>query len=122
MSRSISISYRDLASGRDIDIEVGGNWKLFGCQQSSIHFWSLPRIREIGIVRLAELGVCDPVMFFGWEDLARLRREINLLDANLASIDFPLEGKASWLCNLIYCYHALAEAAPKESEPWFIIG
>ena len=88
----------------------------------SIHFWSLPRIGEIGIVRLAQLGVTDPVMFFGWEDLALLRREITLLDTSLASIDFPLETKASWLCNLIYCYHALAEAAPKESTPVFVIG
>jgi hypothetical protein len=122
MSRSISIFYRDEATGRDTDIEVGGNWELLGCQQPSMDFWSLPRIREIGIVRLAELGVTDPVMFFGWDDLTLLRREITLLDANLASIDFPLEAKASWLCNLIYCYHALAETAPKESTPMFIIG
>jgi hypothetical protein len=68
------------------------------------------------------LGVSDPVFFYGWKDLELLRREINLLDANLASIDFPPEAKASWLCNLIYCYHVLTETAPKESEPWFIIG
>lgn len=57
-------------------------------------FWSLPRIKAVGIERLAELGVLDPVYFTGWEDMALLERELELLRRHLASIDFHVETRS----------------------------
>lgn len=122
MSRAVSIYYHDRATGRSISIEVTETRDVLGPQRSSMHFWSLPRLREIGIVRLADLGVTDPVIFSGWDDLALLRRELTLLDQHLPSIDFPLQIKTLWLINLLYCYHLLVETAPHDSEPCFMIG
>jgi hypothetical protein len=85
-------------------------------------FWSIPRIKEVGIERLAELGVTDPAIFHGWDDMKVLKREIALLDQHLASIDFPVEWKSVWLSNLTYCYHLLVETAPKASTPICMIG
>ena len=76
----------------------------------------------MGITRLAELGVTDPVIFWGWDDLAKLRQELRLLDDQLASIEFDLATKALWLGNLIHCDHLLAETAPLDSTPIFVIG
>jgi hypothetical protein len=94
MSRSISISYRDDATGADTPIEIPSPYDLLGTQRSSMAFWSIPRIKEVGIETLAELGVTDPVYFFGWEEMDLLDREITLLGQQLASIDFHAETKA----------------------------
>jgi hypothetical protein len=120
MSRSIYISYEE--SDGSHAIEVPPPRDLLGTQRSSMAFWGLPRLREIGITRLADLGVMDPVVFCGWDGLAELRREIRFLDDNLASIEFRPEVKAEWLSNLIYCYHLVAETAPPGSTPIFSIG
>ena len=122
MSRSISISYRDESTGADTSIEVGSPYDLLGGQRSSMAFWSIPRIKEVGIERLSELGVTDPVMFFGWDDLALLKREITLLAEHLPSIEFDIETKCAWLSHLTYCYHLLRQTAPKASTPLFMIG
>lgn len=122
MSRSISIFYTDRLTGRDTDIEVDFSRDLLGGQRSSMAFWAIPRLREIGITRLSELGVTDPVYFFDWDGMAELRREIRLLDDHLAEIDFHPETQAAWLCNLLYCYHRLVGTAPRESIPVFSIG
>jgi hypothetical protein len=79
MSRSISISYRDDGTGADTSIQIRSPYDVLGTQRSSMAFWSIPRIKEVGIERLAELGVTDPVYFFGWEEMALLDREITLL-------------------------------------------
>ena len=121
MSRDISISYYD-AAGTDVSIEIRPPYYLFGCQQTSLRFWSIPRLKAIGIERLTILGESDPVGFWGWEDLALLGREIDLLARHLAEIDFDAELKASWLSHLTYCYHLLAETAPKDSRPVCTIG
>ena len=122
MSRSITISYRDAVTEAETTIEVEPPYFLLGGQRSSMAFWAIPRIREVGIERLALLGDGDPIYFFGWEEMGLLDREITLLGRHLASIDYLVEVKASWLCHLIYCYHLLMEKAPKESVPIFGIG
>ena len=87
-----------------------------------MRFWSLPRLQEIGITQLTELGVADPVSFVGWEMMADLRREIDLLQERSANIDFDPDIKASWLAHLVYCYHLLVLTAPRESTPVLTIG
>ena len=121
MSREIYISYR-YGYGPETDIEVRAPYWMLGTQSSSTQFWSLPRLREIGITLLAELGVSDPVSFVGWEMMADLRREIDLLHEHLPSIDFNPDLKASWLAHLVYCYHLLVLTAPKDSTPVLTIG
>lgn len=121
MSRRITISYDD-ASGANRDIEVRPPYFLLGTQRTSKAFWSLPRIKEVGIERLAELGVLDPVYFSGWEEMAILDREITLLRQHLASIEFHVETKVAWLSHLTYCYQLLVETAPKEARPVFGVG
>jgi hypothetical protein len=121
MSRSISISYVD-AAGKDIDIEVRPPYYLLGTQQTSLNFWGIPRLKEIGIERLTILGECDPIGFWGWDDLALLGREIELLARHLPEIDFDVEVKASWLSHLTYCYNVLLATAPKDSRPVFTVG
>jgi hypothetical protein len=79
-------------------------------------------MKEVGIERLSGLGVTDPIIFFGWEDMKLLEHEISLLHEHLAGIDFPVETKAEWLANIVYCYHLLIETAPKTSTPIFSIG
>jgi hypothetical protein len=121
MTRSICIYYYD-ADGAAASIEVGPPYDLFGTQKPSLAFWSLPRIKEIGIERLAELGVTDPVYFTGWDDMALCDREIELFRQNFASIDFNSEMKAAWLSHLTYCYCLLIEKAPPTSMPVLMIG
>lgn len=121
MSREISIGYR-YCDGRETDIEVRAPYFLLGCQETSKRFWSLPELGEVGITRLTELGVCDPVYFIGWDMVADLRRELDILHEHLASIDFAVELKASWLAHLVYCFHLLILTAPKDSTPMFTIG
>ena len=79
-------------------------------------------MREIGLTRLIDLGITDPIYFIGWDMLAELRHEISLLQKHLVSIDFYPELKSQWLSHLIYCYFLLVQTAPLESVPEFIIG
>ena len=121
MSRSIDISYED-ASGKDVDIEIRAPYFLLGTQQTSLKFWSMARLREIGIERLTILGEADPVYFWGWEEMAVLGREIDLLAKHLESIDFYPETKAEWLSHLTFCYHLLIASTPRECTPKLGIG
>ena len=121
MSRSIDIWYED-AAGKEMPIEIRAPYYLLGCQQTGLRFWSIPRLKEIGIERLAILGETDPIGFWGWDDLALLGRETDLLSLYLAEIDFDPEMKASWLSHLTYCYHLLRETAPTDSRPVCTIG
>jgi hypothetical protein len=122
MSRSINIGYRYDPHGPEAASEVRPPDFLLGTQSTSKRFWSIPRLREIGITELTELGIGDPIYFIGWDSMAELGREILLLQANLESIDFHSELKAQWLSHLIYCYYLLIQSAPKESIPEFTIG
>jgi hypothetical protein len=122
MSRSISIGYRHEASGAETPIEVRPPYYLLGTQDTSKRFWCIPRLREVGITQLTELGVSDPVSFIGWDMMADLRREIVLLQQNLESIEFDHEIKAQWLSHLVYCYYLLVQTVPEESIPEFTIG
>ncbi len=122
MSREIDIGYRLSDDGPETAIEVRAPYFLLGCQDTSMRFWSLPRLREIGITLLTELGVSDPVYFVGWEMMADLRREIDLLRDHLAEIEFDPDIKASWLLHLVYCYSLLMLSAPPESTPVLAIG
>ena len=121
MSRGISLHYID-AAGHDIKIEVPESRELLGGQRSSMAFWSVPRLKEVGIERLSELGVTDPVIFYGWEDMALLAREIELLNKHLPSIDYDVQTKAYTLSQLVYCYQLLVGTAPPDSTPNLMIG
>lgn len=121
MSRSIDISYKD-AAGKDTAIELRPPYYLFGFQQSSLKFWSIRRLKEIGIERLTVLGETDPIFFWGWEDMAVLGREIELLAKHLESIDFDPETKAQWLSHLTFCYHLLIASTPRGCIPELMIG
>ena len=122
MSREISIGYRQDDRGPETPIEVRAPYYLLGTQSTSKQFWSIPRLREVGITQLTELGVTDPVYFVGWEMMADLGREIALLQEHLASIEFDPDLKATWLSHLVYCYSLLIQTAPKDSTPVFTIG
>lgn len=122
MSREINIGYRYSDGGSETDIKVRTPYFLLGTQSTSMRFWSLPRLREIGISQLTELGVADPIYFIGWDMLANLHREIALLQEYLGDIEFDADIKASWLSHLWYCYYLLVLTAPKESTPIFTIG
>jgi hypothetical protein len=121
MSRDISIGYR-YGDGPETAIEIRAPYFLFGTQSTSKKFWSLPKVREIGIEQLAELGMGDPIYFDGWEMMADLRREMELLHEHMADIEFDPDIKASWLVHLMYCYHLLVLMAPKDSTPMLTIG
>src|SRR5207302_3965337 len=110
------------AAGKDIDIEICPPYYLLGTQRSSMKFWSIPRLKEIGIERLTILGEADPVNFWGWDHMAVLGREIELLAKHLESIDFSPKTKAEWLSHLMFCYHLLIASTPKQCTPKFGIG
>jgi hypothetical protein len=122
MSRSISIGYRLESGGPETPIEVRAPYYLFGTQATSERFWSIARLKQVGITLLSELGNTDPICFIGWDMMSDLAREIALLQQHLESIDFDLEIKARWLSHLIYCYFLLVQTAPKESIPELTIG
>src|SRR4051794_22492131 len=100
MSRSISIGYDLKAGGPNTPIEVRSPYFILGTQATSERFWSLPRLRKIGITQLTQLGATDPVYFVGWDMLADLWREIGLLQQHLGGIDFDAELKAQWVSHL----------------------
>jgi hypothetical protein len=122
MSRDIYISYRTEVDGAKAKIGIRAPYHLFGTQQSSKEFWSLPKLREIGLTRLIELGNSDPIYFVGWDDIAALDREITLLWRHLAEIDFHTELKAQWLAHLVYCYSLLRLTTPDGCVPELTIG
>jgi hypothetical protein len=122
MSREVNIGYRLTDDGPETAIEVRAPYYLLGTQATSKRFWSLPRLRELGITQLTELGEGDPVYFVGWEMLADLRREIWLLQEHLTDIEFDADIKASWLAHLTYCHSLLVLSAPPESTPVLTIG
>jgi hypothetical protein len=122
MSRCINIGYRHSAGGEYFPIELRSPYDLFGTQVPSQRFWSDPRLKEIGINRLTELGEFDPIYFIGWEMLADLKREIDLLNKHLGEVDFDAELKAKWLSHLVYAYHLLTQLAPNGSIPELTIG
>jgi hypothetical protein len=120
MSREIDIGYR--IDGERTSIEVRAPYFLLGTQQMSEQFWSSARLRNVGIERLTQLGMTDPICFEGWEDIADLGREIKLLGENLGPVEFSPEIKAQWLSHLVYCYHLLVLTAPKDAVPVLSIG
>jgi hypothetical protein len=122
MSREINIGYRYEDNGAETTIEVRAPYFLLGTQSTSMRFWSLPQLRQIGIKQLTELGVGDPIYFVGWDMMADLQREITLLQEHIADFEFDPDLKATWLSHLVYCYFLLILAAPKESVPVFMIG
>ena len=120
MSRSISIGYRK--NGRGFEIEVSNPYFLLGGQDSSKQFWSIPRLKEVGISNLTVLGDSDPVDFEGWGKLADLSYELDLLQMHLESIPFHTETKTQWLTHFTHCYYLLIQTAPRDSIPVFSIG
>lgn len=122
MSREVNIGYRITPDGPETAIEVRAPYFLLGTQRTSMAFWSLSRLREVGITQLTELGVSDPVYFVGWDMMADLRREIGLLQEHLPEIDFDPDIKAWFLAHLVYCYSLLVFTAPPGSTPVLTIG
>ncbi|WP_299466317.1 hypothetical protein [uncultured Gimesia sp.] len=122
MSRQITIGYQEAMVEAITYIEIQAPYFLFGTQQTSKRFWSLPDWERIGIKQLSELGELDPIYFIGWDMMADLSNEIRLLQDNLDSIEFYPEIKASWLAHLIYCYQLLVMTAPRNSSPSLVIG
>ncbi len=122
MSRTIDIGYRLPDSGPLIAVVVQAPYRLFGTQRLSMDFWSMPQLREIGLNRLTDLGVSDPISFVGWDDFAVLGREIGLLQRHLRSIPFPPETMACWLSHLVYCHSLLSVVTPEGCSPELCIG
>jgi hypothetical protein len=121
MTRSIDIGYQS-PSGSQVDIEIHPPYFLLGAQSSSLEFWSIPRLKEIGIERLTILGDGDPLLFCGWDDMATLGNEIDLLAKHLESVNFHPKLKAEWLSHLTYCYHLLIASTPQNCKPQLGIG
>lgn len=121
MSRKIRIGYR-LWGDTETTIKIRPPYDMLGGENNNIKFWSIPRLKDLGITYLSELGVTAPVYFVGWEMIESLGREIALLHQHLDTISFePAELKAQMLSHLAYCYHLLLLEAPKESEPRFSV-
>jgi hypothetical protein len=121
MSRQIHISYTD-AAGEGIVIRIPAPYYLLGTQAASMAFWALPRLKEVGIERLSLLGVMDPVGFQGWDDMAVLKREIDLLAGQAADLDFDPETTARWIEHLTFCHDLLTATTPPDATPVFDIG
>jgi len=122
MSRDIYISYELLPDGPKVDIEVRAPFYLFGTQRTSMTFWSLPDWSKLGVKRLAELGVSDPIYFYDWDMMDELNSEIRIFQDNITMLPFYPELKAQWLSHILYCYHLLIMTAPKDSRPLLTIG
>jgi len=121
MSRAIDICYQT-ADGSRIDIEIRAPYYLFGTQQTSKTFWSLPIWNQIGVERLAMLGQTDPIYFTGWDMLDQLSDEIQLFNDQIGEIEFDTDITASWLSHLVYCYNLLKLETPADAIPIFSIG
>jgi len=142
MSRSISVWYYKNDISYEVEIETNDS---LGTQHISKEFWSLPILSKIGIIRLNKLGHLDPIYFSGWEDIAELEIEIELLEKNIDEIIFTPINKATminidtgeiklgddeyhknlfnrWIQNLRFCLEELKNTAPVESIPNFEIG
>ncbi len=87
-----------------------------------MEFWRLPIHMTLGVKRLAELGISDPVWFKGWEDLAILEKEVVALETHIDEIPFHEEPKRQWIRNLRACLDLLKNEAPTDSTPEFMIG
>lgn len=87
----MNISYELSDGTATIDIEVRPPYFLLGTQHTSKQFWSLPRLREVGLMHLVDLGELDPIYFAGWDMLEGFRREIELLQKHLTEIDFDAD-------------------------------
>jgi hypothetical protein len=122
MSRQISIGFRMTEVGNQTAIEVRAPYFLFGTQQTSKSFWSLPVWKTIGVMRLAELGTTDPIYFVGWSMMDDLERDIRLFENNFTKIDFDPDVKSWFLAHLVYCHGLLVSVAPKDSIPELTIG
>ncbi|WP_144973998.1 hypothetical protein [Bremerella volcania] len=122
MSREIYIGFRLTDASDETAIEVRAPYFLFGTQQTSKAFWSLPIWKSIGLSHLAELGMTDPVYFIGWPMIDELEREIRLFENNLTKINFDPDVKSWFLAHLIYCHSLLVSTAPKDSIPELTIG
>lgn len=85
-------------------------------------FWRLPIHSELGITRLTELGITDPIWFTGWADLAVLEKEIAALESHIDEIPFYDELKKRWIQNLRTCLELLKSEAPAHSVPEIMIG
>jgi hypothetical protein len=122
VSRSIDIGYRPMNGGALTSVELQAPYYLLGTQRLSMEFWNHPRLREIGLNRLTDLGITDPVYFVGWDDMAELGREIALLQQHLRSIVFPPGPLAGWLSHLVYCHSLLSLVTPEGCVPELCIG
>lgn len=120
MSRSISIWYTD-NEGKNIDIETD-YYDLFGTQQVSLKFWSLPILKEIGLKELTVLGYSDPIYFSNKEGMVILAKEISILEENKEKILFNEELIDKWIGNLKYCFEKLMKETPINCEPCLTIG
>jgi hypothetical protein len=122
MSREINIGFRITDGGDKTPIEVRAPYFLFGTQQTSKAFWSLPDWKAIGVIQLAELGTTDPIYFIGWSMIDELAREIRLFEENVTGIDFDADVKSWFLAHLVYCHSLLVSHSPKDSIPELTIG
>jgi hypothetical protein len=122
MSRAISIGYRRGTGDLGTSIDVANPYYLLGTQELSMQFWSNPRLKQLGISQLSELGTTDPIYFCGWDGIAELHQELTILQRELPNIEFHPELKAKWLSHLVYCYCLLVSSAPRGSEPELSIG
>jgi hypothetical protein len=122
MGVDIAIYYRDASTGQNVSIEVPHCYSTLGSLLASKEFWSIPKIVDVGIELLAELGKWSSIFIEGWEKLGRLGREIALLAAHSATIDYDPQAKASWFANLTFCHLLLIETAPRDSTPVMMLG
>lgn len=120
MSRAIS-AYYEYIDGTDKDISLGYR-DLLGTQYSSMKFWGLPIMKDLGIKLLRELSITDPVVFRGWDELNELNNEIKTLERNIERIDYDEELKMRWVNNLRYCLDKLTAECPDECVPELMIG
>lgn len=122
MGLDIAMWYRDASAGNDVRVDILYPYSTLGGISDSMQFWGIPRIRQIGIEQLAELGKWSPIFIREWAGLHQLGRELALLSQHFDSIEYGPKDKVAWLANLTYCYHLLREVAPKDSVPTIMIG
>lgn len=122
MSRQINLYFQMTKEDSPTDIELRAPYFLFGTQQTSMDFWSLPVWHGIGVTQLAELGHSDPVYFVDWPMIDELALEIRCFEDNFSKIDFHPNVKSEFLAHLVYCHSLLVSTAPKHSIPGFTIG